>query len=120
LSHVLRKTLCEHVNGLCPAGWFNEQSITKHWFQYVLVHIVGPLAATTPLLFKERSGWGTVDRVWQPVWRVASGEHQLSSWQAPLGVWRPVNVRSRRYQSLLGTYSVFPVRPVGRCEQWCV
>ena len=21
LSHVLRKTLCEHVNGLCPAGW---------------------------------------------------------------------------------------------------
>jgi len=35
LSHVLRKTLCEHVNGLCPAGWLNEQSITKHWFQSV-------------------------------------------------------------------------------------
>jgi len=33
LSHVLRTTLCEHVNGLCPAGWLNEQSITKHWFQ---------------------------------------------------------------------------------------
>jgi len=29
------KTLCEHVNGLCPAGWLNEQSITKHWFQSV-------------------------------------------------------------------------------------
>jgi len=38
--------MCEHVNGLCPAGWLNEQSITKHWFQSVLVHIVGPLAAT--------------------------------------------------------------------------
>ena len=35
LSHLLRKTLCEHVNGLCPAGWLNEQSITKHWFQSV-------------------------------------------------------------------------------------
>jgi len=35
LSHVLRKMLCEHVNGLCPAGWLNEQSITKHWFQSV-------------------------------------------------------------------------------------
>ena len=35
LSHVLRKTLCEHVNGWCPAGWPNEQSITKHWFQSV-------------------------------------------------------------------------------------
>ena len=35
LSHVLRKTLCEHVNGLCPAGKLNEQSITKHWFQSV-------------------------------------------------------------------------------------
>jgi len=35
LSHVLRTTLCEHVNGLCPAGWLNEQSITKHWFQSV-------------------------------------------------------------------------------------
>ena len=32
---MLRKTLCEHVNGLCPAGWLNEQSITKHWFQPV-------------------------------------------------------------------------------------
>ena len=35
LSHVLRKTLCEHVNGLCPAGWLHEQSITKHWLQSV-------------------------------------------------------------------------------------
>ena len=35
LSHVLRKTLCEHVNGLCPAGGLNEQTITKHWFQSV-------------------------------------------------------------------------------------
>jgi len=35
LSHVLRKTLCEHVNGLCPAGCLNEQSTTKHWFQSV-------------------------------------------------------------------------------------
>ena len=35
LSHMLRKTLCEHVNGLCPAGWLNEQSITKHWFQSI-------------------------------------------------------------------------------------
>ena len=26
---------CEYVNGLCPAGWLNEQSITKHWFQSV-------------------------------------------------------------------------------------
>jgi len=32
---VLRKTLCEHVNGLCPAGWLKEQSVTKHWFQSV-------------------------------------------------------------------------------------
>jgi len=32
---VLRKTLCEHVNGLRPAGWLKEQSITKHWFQSV-------------------------------------------------------------------------------------
>ena len=23
------------MNGLCPAGWLNEQSITKHWFQSV-------------------------------------------------------------------------------------
>jgi len=37
LSHVLRKTLCEHVNGLCPAGWLNEQSITKHSFQSVRI-----------------------------------------------------------------------------------
>jgi len=35
LGHVLRKTLCEHVNSLCPAGWLNEQLITKHWFQSV-------------------------------------------------------------------------------------
>jgi len=35
LSHVLRKTLWEHVNCLCPAGWLNEQSVTKHWFQSV-------------------------------------------------------------------------------------
>ena len=35
LRHVLRTTLCEHVNGLSPAGWLNEQSITKHWFQSV-------------------------------------------------------------------------------------
>ena len=35
LSHVLRKTLREHVNGLCPAGWLKEQSITKHCFQSV-------------------------------------------------------------------------------------
>ena len=35
LSHVLRKTLCEHVNGLCPSGLLNEQYITKHWFQSV-------------------------------------------------------------------------------------
>jgi len=35
LRHVLRKRLCEHVNGLCPAGWLNEQSTTKHWFQSV-------------------------------------------------------------------------------------
>jgi len=35
LSHMLRTTLCEHVNGLCPARWLNEQSITKHWFQSV-------------------------------------------------------------------------------------
>ena len=30
-----RKTLREHVNGLCQAVWLNEQSITKHWFQSV-------------------------------------------------------------------------------------
>jgi len=24
-----------HVDGLCPAGWPNKQSITKHWFQSV-------------------------------------------------------------------------------------
>jgi len=35
LSHVLRKTLFEHVNGLFPVGWLNEQSVTKHWFQSV-------------------------------------------------------------------------------------
>ena len=23
------------MNSLCPAGWLNEQSITKHWFQSV-------------------------------------------------------------------------------------
>ena len=115
---MLRKTLCEHVNGLCPAIWLKEQSITKHWFQSVRTC---PYSWATgrnniPTLFKERSGWGTVDRVWQPVWHVASGEHEQSSWQAPLGVWRPVLVQGRRYQSLLGTYGVFPVRPVGRCE----
>jgi len=27
--YVLRKTLCEHVNGLCPAGWLNEQSFSN-------------------------------------------------------------------------------------------
>jgi len=32
---VVLKKLCEHVNGLSPAGWLNEQSITKHWFQSV-------------------------------------------------------------------------------------
>jgi len=32
LSHVLRKTLCEHVNGLCPAEKLNEQSIIQPWF----------------------------------------------------------------------------------------
>ena len=37
LSHVVRKTLCEHVNGLCPARWLNEQSITTHWFQSVRI-----------------------------------------------------------------------------------
>ena len=77
LSYMLRKTLCEHVNGLCPAGWINEQSITKRWFQSV--HTCPYSWATgrnnIPSFFKERSGWGTVDRVWQPVWRVASGEH---------------------------------------------
>ena len=31
-------------------------------------------------------------------------------------VWRPAMVQGRRYQSLLGTYLVFPLRPVGRCE----
>jgi len=35
LSHVLHTTLCEHVNGLCPAGWLNEQCITARWFQFV-------------------------------------------------------------------------------------
>jgi len=35
LNHLLRTTLCEHVNGLCPARWLNEQSITKHWLQSV-------------------------------------------------------------------------------------
>ena len=35
LSHVLRETLCEHVNGLCPAGKLNEQSIIQPWFQSV-------------------------------------------------------------------------------------
>jgi len=73
---MLRKTLCEHVNGLCPGGWINEQSITKRWFQSV--HTCPYSWATgrnnIPSFFKERSGWGTVDRVWQPVWRVASGE----------------------------------------------
>ena len=47
LSHVLRKTLCEHVNGLCPAGWLNEQSSTGS-SPYVRVHIGGPSAATRP------------------------------------------------------------------------
>jgi len=28
-------TQCEHVNGLCPGGWLNEQSITMRWFQSV-------------------------------------------------------------------------------------
>jgi len=59
LSHVLRTTLCEHGNGLCPAGWLNEQSITKHWFQSVrtvLVYIVGPLAATQDYLPKRNPG----------------------------------------------------------------
>jgi len=45
LSHVLHKTRCEHVNGLCPAGWLNEQTSTGS-SPYVLVDIVGPLAAT--------------------------------------------------------------------------
>jgi len=37
LSHVLRTTLCEHVNSLYPAGWLSEQSITKHWFRSVRI-----------------------------------------------------------------------------------
>jgi len=35
LSHVVCKTLWERVNGLYRAVWLNEQSVTKHWFQYV-------------------------------------------------------------------------------------
>ena len=31
-------------------------------------------------------------------------------------MWRPVVVQGRRYQSLLGTYGVFPLRPVGCYE----
>ena len=111
---MLRKTLCEHVNGLCPAGKLNEQSIIQPWFQSVHTCPYGWATGCNNILpfLKDRSGWGTVDRVW----RVASGEHEQSSRQAPLGVWRPVLVQGRRYQSLLGTYGVFPVRPVGRCE----
>ena len=83
---------------------------------YVLVHIVGPLAKTTSPPFKREvwlahGGSHVTTRV-----GVANGEHQLSLRKAPLGVWRPVMVRGRRYQSLLGTYIVFPLRPVGRCE----
>ena len=35
MSHLLRKTLCEHVNGLCPTGKLNEQSIIQPRFQSV-------------------------------------------------------------------------------------
>ena len=31
-------------------------------------------------------------------------------------MWRPVMVQGRRYQSLVETYSAFPLHPVGRCE----
>ena len=51
LSRVLHTTLCEHVNSLCPAGCLNEQSTVLQSIgssPYVLVHIVGPLAATQP------------------------------------------------------------------------
>ena len=33
-----------------------------------------------------------------------------------MGVWHLVVVQVRRYLSLLGTCSVLPLRPVGRCE----
>jgi len=51
LSHVLRKTLCEHVNGLCPAGWLNEQSITKHWFQSVRTCPYSWVTGRNPMMF---------------------------------------------------------------------
>ena len=37
MSHVTynHTTQCEHVNGLCLAGWLNEQSITTCWFRSV-------------------------------------------------------------------------------------
>jgi len=43
-----RDTYERNVNGLCPAGRLNEQSITMHWFQSIRTcpYIVGPLAAT--------------------------------------------------------------------------
>ena len=47
LSHVLRKTLCEHVNSLCPPdGSMSSLLQSTGSSPYVLVHIIGPLAAT--------------------------------------------------------------------------
>jgi len=60
LSHVLRKTLCEHANGLWLARWLNEQSITKHWFQSIRTC---PYSWTTgrnnglPLLYSPWRSW---------------------------------------------------------------
>jgi len=68
--------------------------------------------------FLKRGPAGARWIAWRPVWRVASGEHWQSSRQEPLGMRRPVVVQGRRYQSLLGMYSVLPLRPVGRCEGW--
>jgi len=80
------KTLCEHVNGLCPAGWLNEQSITSTGSSpYVLINIVGPLAATIASLSLpsikstdvwkctdekviENKGWATVTTLKRRLW----------------------------------------------------
>ena len=62
LSHVLRKMLCEHVNGLCPAGKLNEQSIIQPWFQFVRTCPYGWATGcnTIILIWKSPLGYMTI------------------------------------------------------------
>ena len=115
LSHVLRKTLCEHVNGLRPAGWLNEQSITKHWFQSVRTC---PYSWATghnnnlSILKRGPAGsrWivcGQVCGKWWPSTELAAGT---------LGRVAPGDGARQTLSEPAGNVYVFPLRPVRGCE----